>query len=103
MDFECDHVFKELDGSREVNTKYSNLLLSNLLKGIDSFCLFYGQTGAGKTFTMLNKNGVIVHFMRSLYFYSKKMKCEEISVEVSSYQIYNNKTYDLLDEVIIFL
>ncbi|CAM9243108.1 unnamed protein product [Lampetra fluviatilis] len=80
-------------------------LLICALQGYNA-CLFaYGQTGAGKSYTMMGSDeapGVIPRFCEDLFRRIEDAPADEVSapavfhVELSFYEIYNEKIHDLL-------
>ncbi|XP_035033401.2 kinesin-like protein KIF14 [Hippoglossus stenolepis] len=83
---------------------YETLARPLLLRAFEGFntCLFaYGQTGSGKSYTMMGfgeEAGVIPRFCRELFsrltaIENKEVKCH---VEMSYYEVYNEKIHDLL-------
>lgn len=80
-------------------------LVDSLLAGFN-VCLFgYGQTGSGKTYTMMgsdgeNNRGIIPRFYSDLLHRLQKMKesgtIEALNCEVSYFEVYNERIYDLL-------
>lgn len=75
-------------------------LIEKLIKGFNSSVLAYGQSGAGKTFTMgLSEkatDGMIKMSISALFV--KLQEATEFDVAVSFIEIYNEKVYDLLSE-----
>ncbi|XP_069377966.1 kinesin-like protein KIF14 [Paralichthys olivaceus] len=83
---------------------YETLAKPLLLRAFEGFntCLFaYGQTGSGKSYTMMGfgeEAGVIPRFCRELFsrvtsIENKEVKCH---VEMSYFEVYNEKIHDLL-------
>ena len=76
-----------------------------VLKALDGYngTLFaYGETGAGKTYTMSGANdfknrGIMPRALTMLYKEIKKRVDQDINVRISYMQIYNDKIYDLLE------
>ncbi|GJQ84693.1 kinesin-3C [Trypoxylus dichotomus] len=113
--FQYDHVFWSCD---ETDEKYASQdfvfftigepLLTNAFRGYNA-CLFaYGQTGSGKSYSMMGENmcsgmdcdktaGITPRFCKRLF-----EKLDEIqnsvtaSIELSYFEIYNEKIHDLL-------
>ncbi|CAH1183715.1 unnamed protein product [Phaedon cochleariae] len=114
--FHYDHVFWSCD---ELNPKYATQedifrtlgdpLLDSAFRGYNA-CLFaYGQTGSGKSYSMMGKNmceiididsqqftGITPRFCRNLFDRISKLENSAASVEVSYFEIYNEKIHDLL-------
>lgn len=76
-------------------------LLDKAFDGYNVSIFAYGQTGSGKTYSMIgtdNEPGLIPRFFDDL-FERKKQRDQIVSstqVEISYYEIYNEKIYDLL-------
>ena len=74
-----------------------HLLLGKVLSGVNA-CLFcYGQTGAGKTHTLIGSQtdrGVLLEFVREMF---TKLDPTQSSVKVTMMEIFKEKLRDLLD------
>ncbi|XP_039985458.1 kinesin-like protein KIF14 [Xiphias gladius] len=85
-------------------TVYEKLAKPLLLRAFEGFntCLFaYGQTGTGKSYTMMGfgeEAGVIPRFCRELFSRLASMEHKEVKchVEMSYFEVYNEKIHDLL-------
>ena len=81
--------------------KMGEPLLERALEGYN-VCLFaYGQTGSGKSFTMSGTDhnpGIIPRFVHELFRRMNNLTEVLFAVEVSYYEIYNEKIYDLLSD-----
>ena len=79
----------------------------HLFKGCDVTLFAYGVTGTGKTHTMrggkaLADRGVIPRLLSSIYRRARKIEKDsagatEVAVEMSYYEIYNDRVYDLFE------
>ncbi|XP_042367975.1 kinesin-like protein KIF14 [Plectropomus leopardus] len=95
---ECDPTFASQQ------TVYETLAKPLLLRAFEGFntCLFaYGQTGSGKSYTMMGfgeEEGVIPRFCQELFSRLASMENKEIKchVEMSYFEVYNEKIHDLL-------
>ncbi|XP_017772134.1 PREDICTED: kinesin-like protein KIF14 [Nicrophorus vespilloides] len=113
--FQYDHVFWSCDehndiycGQEEVYQTMGMPLLESAFRGYNA-CLFaYGQTGSGKSYSMMGQNtgdvididvnaGITPRFCKELFDRVSVLECPA-SVEVSYYEIYNEKIHDLLSE-----
>jgi kinesin family protein 14 len=115
--FHYDHIFWSCD---ETSPSFSNQedvfltigkpLLNSAFRGYNA-CLFaYGQTGSGKSFSMMGRNmceitdidshdfsGITPRFCRDLFERISKLDSSTMAcVEVSYFEIYNEKIHDLL-------
>lgn len=115
--FTYDHIFWSVDETSPLYSTQDDVfmtigvpLLNNAFRGFNA-CLFaYGQTGSGKSYSMMGRDicdindidsdmfsGVIPRFCRELF--KRVADVEEdnvVSVEVSYFEIYNEKIHDLL-------
>jgi len=71
--------------------------------GLNGTIFAYGQTGAGKTYSIIGgdqvqksavKNGILP---RTLEYVFSKFEQDKMHVSVSFFEIYNEKIYDLLN------
>ncbi|KAJ8039522.1 Kinesin-like protein KIF14 [Holothuria leucospilota] len=103
-----DHCFWSFDDKNApfasqqiVYEKVGQPLLYSALEGYHT-CLFaYGQTGSGKSYTMMGDSdakGIIPRFCEELFVKISKPEEENVKfmVEVSFFEIYNEKIHDLL-------
>lgn len=115
--FNYDHVFWSVDETNPLYSKQEDVfitigvpLLNSAFRGFNA-CLFaYGQTGSGKSYSMMGKNmcetndidseefsGMTPRFCRELFKRSSELENEcTISIDVSYFEIYNEKIHDLL-------
>ncbi|XP_033820696.1 kinesin-like protein KIF14 [Periophthalmus magnuspinnatus] len=106
--FAYDFSFCSVDNSNSdfasQQTVYENLakpLLHRAFEGYNT-CLFaYGQTGSGKSYTMMgfgDEAGIIPRFCEDLFSELSSMKSEKVNcyVEMSYFEVYNEKIHDLL-------
>ena len=95
---------KELFEFADQDQVYHRMGLPLLEKALEGYnvCLFaYGQTGSGKSFTMMGSEtnpGIIPRFVQNLYRRMSSLPDVFYAVEVSYYEIYNEKIYDLLSD-----
>lgn len=103
FDFAFDRVFGP-DSTQEQVFDYSlRQTVDDVLKGYNGTVLAYGQTGAGKSYTMMGPSldgdqaGAIPRIVSRLY---AELKCSEnvnFEVKVSYLEVYNERVKDLLD------
>jgi len=77
--------FDEFSNNDDVCSEVLQPLLQNVFQGFDSTLLCYGQTGTGKTYTLIG----------ALQFVAEKLCGKEI--ELICYEIYGKKCFDLLN------
>ncbi|XP_065829379.1 kinesin-like protein KIF14 [Oscarella lobularis] len=107
-EFVYDYSFWSVDDvnhhcvdQEEVYTQLGCPLLDRSFEGYNT-CLFaYGQTGSGKSYTIMGEGeavGVIPRFSEELFYRIDALANEETTfkVEISFYEIYNEKIHDLL-------
>ncbi|XP_011676135.2 kinesin-like protein KIF14 isoform X2 [Strongylocentrotus purpuratus] len=103
-----DHCFWSVDktssdfsGQEAVYRAVGQPLLRSAFEGYNT-CLFaYGQTGSGKSYTIMgssDERGIIPRFCKDLYRRVEDPQETKVSfkVEVSFFEIYNEKIHDLL-------
>lgn len=106
-----DHVFNELTDQEEVFERVKPLL-SDVVRGVNACIFAYGQTSAGKSYTMIGPNGgqdilridkskwgVLPRASEFLLGYLNEKAQEgflQYEVKASFLQIYNENLYDLL-------
>jgi len=88
----------------ETFKKCSADLVIKALDGYNCTIFAYGETGAGKTYTMSGTNdfkdrGIMPRALTLLYKEIKERADHDINVRLSYMQIYNDKIYDLLETV----
>lgn len=95
--FVYDLVFDERKNNRHVYEKCCRPLMDTVFEGGVATCFAYGQTGSGKTYTMLGRDsqeGLYLMAAKDLY-----ARLEPgMSINVSFFEIYGKKLYDLLNE-----
>lgn len=112
--FQYDHIFWSCDENDSTYSSQKDVfsclgvpLLESAFKGYNA-CLFaYGQTGSGKSFSMMGRNeadieseefsGIIPRFCRDLFNRISNLpdNCTA-TLDVSYFEIYNEKIHDLL-------
>jgi kinesin family member C2/C3 len=98
-EFRFDHVFGESSTQGEVYGEVEPLVRS-VMDGFNVCVFAYGQTGAGKTFTMQGtpeQPGVNVRAIRDLFrLADSRSDTMEYEVRLSMMEIYNERIRDLL-------
>lgn len=80
-----------------------DIVQSSVVEGINGTVLAYGQTGAGKTFTMMGDHkkfeyrGVAPRAVAQVFHTIEERMEISYTVQVSYLEIYNDKIYDLLE------
>ncbi|XP_049907216.1 uncharacterized protein LOC126394445 [Epinephelus moara] len=100
--FYFDQVFGEESSNEEVYLRTAYPLVQHMLNGGKATCFAYGQTGAGKTHTMLGspsgRPGLYSLAVRDIFaLLSTTHMHPPLMVYVSFFEIYCGQLYDLLD------
>ncbi|XP_053727642.1 uncharacterized protein LOC128762994 isoform X2 [Synchiropus splendidus] len=100
--FYFDQVFGEESTNEDVYLKTAYPLVRHTLNGGQSTCFAYGQTGAGKTHTMLGcapgSLGLYTLAVRDIFAHLSTLQTPcPLTVYVSFFEIYCGHLYDLLD------
>ncbi|XP_008292655.1 kinesin-like protein KIF24 [Stegastes partitus] len=100
--FYFDQVFGEESSNEEVYHRTAYPLVQHMLSGGKATCFAYGQTGAGKTHTMLGssprKPGLYALAVRDIFAHlATRRTHSSLLVYVSFFEIYCGQLYDLLD------
>ncbi|XP_074251084.1 kinesin-like protein KIF24 isoform X2 [Saimiri boliviensis] len=99
--FYFDEVFGEACTNRDIYMKTTHPLIQHIFNGGNATCFAYGQTGAGKTYTMIG-----THENPGLYALAAKDIFRQLEVSqprrhlfvwISFYEIYCGQLYDLLN------
>uniref|UniRef100_A0A8C6W8Z1 Kinesin-like protein KIF24 n=1 Tax=Nannospalax galili TaxID=1026970 RepID=A0A8C6W8Z1_NANGA len=99
--FYFDEVFGEACTNQDVYLKTTHPLIQHIFSGGNATCFAYGQTGAGKTYTMIG-----THQNPGLYALAAKDIFRQLEVSqprrnlfvwISFYEIYCGQLYDLLN------
>ncbi|MCJ1475266.1 kinesin-like nuclear fusion protein [Lambiella insularis] len=95
--FAFDRVFTPSSQNADIFDEISQLVQS-ALDGYNVCIFCYGQTGAGKTFTMSSEDGMIPRAVRQIYDTAKSLeeKGWSYSMEGSFVEVYNENINDLL-------
>ncbi|XP_068729598.1 centromere-associated protein E-like isoform X2 [Montipora capricornis] len=92
-----DGVFSPEATNQELYLKVGKPLVYAALNGYKGTLLTYGQTGTGKTFTLLSDDGITTRVVQHCF---EKIDSDEIhtyKVMCSFLQVYQEKVYDLLN------
>ena len=105
--FQFDAVFPDTANNEDVYAKTAAPLVDVLFAGGRATCFAYGQTGAGKTYTMQGSNfgddtesGLYSLAVQDIF--DRKASLDdsqgELQLYMSFYEIYGSSLHDLLDE-----
>lgn len=95
-EFIFDEAFDEKNTNAMVYQRTAKPLIEFVFNGGKATCFAYGQTGAGKTHTMMGSSrepGIYVLAGRDLF--EKASNSSGITVYISFYEIYGGKLFDL--------
>ena len=101
--FNYDNVFPEQSKQSEIFEETSKEVVKSVLKGYNGTIFAYGQTGTGKTYTMVGEfknqenKGIIPRAFDYIFEQIKQDKEHKYNVTVSFIQIYIEQIQDLLD------
>ncbi|KAA0194499.1 kinesin protein KIF9 [Fasciolopsis buskii] len=99
--FKVEKIFLNIS-QKEIYNVVGRELIDAGVSGIQATLLCYGQTGAGKTYTMSGisqayaDRGIIPRALEHLFSEVEKQTKYNITVRVSYVEIYNEQLYDLL-------
>eukprot|EP01062_Namystynia_karyoxenos_P041152 TRINITY_DN29968_c3_g1_i1.p1 TRINITY_DN29968_c3_g1~~TRINITY_DN29968_c3_g1_i1.p1 ORF type:complete len:1097 (+),score=398.15 TRINITY_DN29968_c3_g1_i1:162-3452(+) len=111
--FQFDFFFDEDDNQAEVYGEAVLDLIDAALDGNNATCLCYGQTGTGKTWTMLGHvddagegrdllkpgSGIFLRTLTDLFVYKARSKAKmHVHIMLSIVEIYNEEVRDLLNQ-----
>jgi hypothetical protein len=95
--FKFSHVFKESDDQDIVFEKTAVPIVENVISGYNGCIMAYGQTGTGKTHTILGKRDGLLPRSLEYIFERNKPDEENFIVDISCLQIYMESLTDLFD------
>uniref|UniRef100_A0A8D2DGW7 Kinesin-like protein KIF24 n=1 Tax=Sciurus vulgaris TaxID=55149 RepID=A0A8D2DGW7_SCIVU len=99
--FYFDEVFGEACTNRDVYMKTTHPLIQHIFNGGNATCFAYGQTGAGKTYTMIGTHqnpGLYALAARDIFRQLEMSQPRRhFFVWISFYEIYCGQLYDLLN------
>lgn len=101
--FTFDHIFSETCSQSTIFSTIANPLLLSCLEGYNVCIFAYGQTGAGKTYTILGpdnmqEKGLVPRTIDELFsILSNNHANKQTVVKASFLEIYNEQIIDLLD------
>ena len=98
-----DHIYPMESNQSEIFEETSKEVVKSVLKGYNGTIFAYGQTGTGKTYTMVGdfKNqkdkGIIPRAFDYIFEQTKQDKEHKYNILISFIQIYIEQIQDLLD------
>jgi len=100
--FRFDRVFEEKATQKAVFDALMPSLISDAIDGYNATVMAYGQTGAGKTHTVMGKDGsphfrgLIPRTISALFKELSNFGREKLLISISYLEIYNERLHDLL-------
>ncbi|KAM6289315.1 kinesin-like protein KIF24 [Aegotheles albertisi] len=99
--FYFDEVFGESCTNQDVYMKTAHPLIQHIFNGGNATCFAYGQTGAGKTYTMIGTHrnpGLYALAAKDIFGHlGASQSRKDLLVLISFYEIYCGQLYDLLN------
>ncbi|NXD84104.1 KIF24 protein, partial [Halcyon senegalensis] len=99
--FYFDEVFGESCTNQDVYMKTAHPLIQHIFNGGNATCFAYGQTGAGKTYTMIGTHrnpGLYALAAKDIFRHLEALQSKkDLLVLISFYEIYCGQLYDLLN------
>ncbi|KAM4752799.1 kinesin-like protein KIF24 isoform 2-T2 [Cyanocitta cristata] len=99
--FYFDEVFGESCTNEDVYMKTAHPLIQHIFNGGNATCFAYGQTGAGKTYTMIGNHrnpGLYALAAKDIFRHlAASPSRKDLTVLISFYEIYCGQLYDLLN------
>ncbi|NWU39081.1 KIF24 protein, partial [Hylia prasina] len=99
--FYFDEVFGETCTNQDVYMKTAYPLIQHIFNGGNATCFAYGQTGAGKTYTMIGNHrnpGLYALAAKDIFRHLEASPSrKDLNVLISFYEIYCGQLYDLLN------
>lgn len=92
--FDFDYVFSDRTNNLAI---YRTLLSKKVAKLKNIICYTFGETGSGKTHTLFGKNLCITREFGLIETCMYDLLKTTQSAEITAFEIYNNKIYDLID------
>ncbi|CAJ0637432.1 15495_t:CDS:1, partial [Entrophospora sp. SA101] len=103
-EYEFDHVFKPDSTQGQVYTEVAADIIQSVVDGYNCCIFAYGQTGAGKTYTMQGSDdtpeseGMITRAFKHIFDLVNELEFQgwNYTIEGQFIEIYNDQIYDLL-------
>lgn len=98
--FTFDSVYDGNSNQRDIYSKVGDPVVNSVLQGYNGTIFAYGQTGTGKTFTMIGgpgeSKGVIPRSMAQIFSHIQQTPTHSFSVKIGFLQLYMEMLQDLL-------
>lgn len=104
MRFELDKVMSNA-GQEQVYDSCAAEVVRSVMEGYNGAIMAYGQTGAGKTYTMTGGHvgfadrGIVPRAIRTIYEDREEQSENNITIRLSYAEIYNELVFDLFTDV----
>ncbi|KAL0233542.1 hypothetical protein PCE1_002057 [Barthelona sp. PCE] len=95
--FDFDTVFDEEKSNQYVYDTNVRPLLRSFFRGEPVTIFAYGQTGAGKTYTMLESHGLLFKSLTEIFDLLGTARFQNYEVHIAFFEIYAEQVYDLLN------
>ncbi len=101
--FSYDHIYPEDSIQSEIFEETSKAVVKSVLDGYNGTIFAYGQTGTGKTYTMVGEfkdqknRGIIPRAFDYIFDYVKQDKEHTYNIKISFIQIYLEHIQDLIE------
>ncbi|XP_057306892.1 kinesin-like protein KIF15 isoform X3 [Hydractinia symbiolongicarpus] len=96
--YQFDGVLSDTTDNKEVFKTVGEPLVYSALSGFNGILMCYGQTGTGKTYTLMSNDGMSVRIIYQCFKVVNADIKHKYTVTCSYLQIYQEKLYDLLNE-----
>ena len=103
--FSYDHIYPEESNQAEIFEETSKNVVKSVLSGYNGTIFAYGQTGTGKTYTMVGEfsdeinKGIIPRAFDYIFENVKQDKEHKYNIKISFIQIYLEHIQDLIDPI----
>ena len=98
--FTFDSVFDQSSSQKEIYSKVGEPVVSSILQGYNGTIFAYGQTGTGKTFTMIGgsgeNKGIIPRSMHQIFSFVSSSNSHSFTIKIGFLQLYMEMLQDLL-------
>ncbi|XP_065071164.1 kinesin heavy chain-like [Rhopilema esculentum] len=94
--FQFDHVFSPDVTNQQVCDQLSKPIVNSALNGFNGTLIAYGQTGTGKTHTLMAADGITHDIIHRVFNSINSDTKHNFKVSASYLQIYQEKIHDLL-------